>query len=200
MISGKTTLIAHIGYPTEAFKAPLIYNPWFEHAGIDAVVVPMGCKAEDYPAFLKSLSKLTNLHGALITMPHKVDDRGACRRRDHDGQDRRLRRTPFSSVPTARCSRTCSMAPDSRAVWRARDFRFERSEMPRRRRGWRRLGNCGVACCGGVAGDCAIRHPRRRRRADLPAGCANTILRSTSRSEATIPRATISWSMQRLSE
>ena len=72
MISGKTTLIAHIGYPTEAFKAPLIYNPWFEHAGIDAVVVPMGCKAEDYPAFLKSLFRVTNLHGALVTMPHKV--------------------------------------------------------------------------------------------------------------------------------
>ena len=30
MISGKTTLIAHVGYPTFAFKAPLIYNPWFE--------------------------------------------------------------------------------------------------------------------------------------------------------------------------
>ena len=42
MISGKTTLIAHVGYPTESFKAPLIYNPWFEKAGIDAVVVPMG--------------------------------------------------------------------------------------------------------------------------------------------------------------
>jgi shikimate dehydrogenase len=72
MISGKTALIAHIGYPTEAFKAPLIYNPWFEHAGIDAVVVPMGCKADDYPAFLKALSRVTNLHGALVTMPHKV--------------------------------------------------------------------------------------------------------------------------------
>ena len=24
-----TTLIAHIGYPTETFKAPLIYNPYF---------------------------------------------------------------------------------------------------------------------------------------------------------------------------
>ena len=36
MISGKTTLIAHIGYPTEAFKAPLVYNPWFEQRGIDA--------------------------------------------------------------------------------------------------------------------------------------------------------------------
>lgn len=27
MIDGKTTLIAHIGYPTESFKAPMIYNP-----------------------------------------------------------------------------------------------------------------------------------------------------------------------------
>ena len=72
MISGKTTLIAHIGYPTEAFKAPLIYNPWFEKRGIDAVVVPMGVKAADYPAVMKSLFKLTNIRGALITMPHKV--------------------------------------------------------------------------------------------------------------------------------
>ena len=49
MISGRTTLIAHLGYPTEAFKAPMIYNPYFEKAGIDAVVMPMGVKAEDYP-------------------------------------------------------------------------------------------------------------------------------------------------------
>ena len=33
MISGKTTLIAHLGYPTEAFGAPMIYNPWFEQRG-----------------------------------------------------------------------------------------------------------------------------------------------------------------------
>jgi shikimate dehydrogenase len=72
MISGKTTLIAHIGYPTEAFKAPLIYNPWFETNGIDAVVVPMGCKADNYPSFMKAFFRLTNVRGALITMPHKV--------------------------------------------------------------------------------------------------------------------------------
>lgn len=72
MISGKTRLIAHIGYPTEAFKAPLIYNPWFDARGIDAVVVPMGCRSEDYPVFLRSLFRLTNVHGALVTMPHKV--------------------------------------------------------------------------------------------------------------------------------
>lgn len=72
MISGKTLLIAHIGYPTESFKAPLIYNPWFERKGIDAVVVPMGVKGDDYPAALASIRRFTNLRGALVTMPHKV--------------------------------------------------------------------------------------------------------------------------------
>jgi len=72
MIRGTTALIAHIGYPTHTFKAPMIYNPYFEHANIDAVVMPMGCQAADYPAFLKSVFRLTNIRGALITMPHKV--------------------------------------------------------------------------------------------------------------------------------
>ena len=72
MISGKTKLIAHLGYPTDSFKAPMIYNPYFEKYGIDSVVVPMGCKPEEYPAFLKLVFKLSNIHGALVTMPHKV--------------------------------------------------------------------------------------------------------------------------------
>ena len=72
MISGKTTLIAHLGYPTAAFKAPMIYNPWFDSKGIDAVVVPMGVKPEDYPTTLKAIFRFTNLRGALVTMPHKV--------------------------------------------------------------------------------------------------------------------------------
>jgi shikimate dehydrogenase len=72
MISGKTTLIAHLGYPTEAFKAPMIYNPWFDSKGIDAVVVPMGVKVEDYPTTLKAIFRFSNIRGALVTMPHKV--------------------------------------------------------------------------------------------------------------------------------
>lgn len=72
MISGKTRLIAHLGYPTESFRAPMIYNPYFARHGIDAVVVPMGCKAEDYPGFLRLVFRLSNIHGALVTMPHKV--------------------------------------------------------------------------------------------------------------------------------
>jgi shikimate dehydrogenase len=71
-IDGNTELIAHIGFPTHSFKSPLIYNPYFAQEGINALVVPMGCQAAHYPAFLKSVFNLTNIRGALITMPHKV--------------------------------------------------------------------------------------------------------------------------------
>jgi shikimate dehydrogenase len=71
-IDGHTELIAHIGHPTHSFKAPLIYNPYFEHAGINTVVVPMGCRAEGFPALLRAVFALENIRGALITMPHKV--------------------------------------------------------------------------------------------------------------------------------
>jgi shikimate dehydrogenase len=72
MINGRTELIAHLGYPTETFTAPMIYNPWFESRGINAAVVPMGVRAEDYRAFLRPLFRLGNIRGALVTMPHKV--------------------------------------------------------------------------------------------------------------------------------
>lgn len=71
-ISGKTQLIAHLGVPTEGFKAPMIYNPWFAHAGVDVVVVPMGCEPADYPEFLRLAFRLRNCIGALVTMPHKT--------------------------------------------------------------------------------------------------------------------------------
>jgi hypothetical protein len=33
MITGKTRLIVHLGYSTESFKAPMIYNPWVRDEG-----------------------------------------------------------------------------------------------------------------------------------------------------------------------
>jgi shikimate dehydrogenase len=71
-IDGNTEVIAHVGYPTHAFKAPLIYNPYFEHAAINALVVPMGCRPGDFADVLRSFFRLENARGALITMPHKV--------------------------------------------------------------------------------------------------------------------------------
>lgn len=100
-ITGRTRILAHLGVPTESFKAPMIYNPWFADQGIDCVVVPMGCEPEDFPVFMRHVARLRNFAGALITMPHKVavvdllDEPstavqvcGACNavRRDNDGK------------------------------------------------------------------------------------------------------------------
>lgn len=76
MLSGKTRLIANLGFPIESVKASLIYNPWFEQRGIDACVVPMGVTAEDYPVALKSIFRFSNVIGACITMPHKITSAG----------------------------------------------------------------------------------------------------------------------------
>jgi shikimate dehydrogenase len=72
MIDGNTTLIAHIGYPTATFKSPMIYNPYFESIGLNAAVIPMGVRAEDYAAAFRTIFRFTNMRGGLITMPHKV--------------------------------------------------------------------------------------------------------------------------------
>jgi shikimate dehydrogenase len=72
MITGNGRVIAHLGYPTASFKAPMIYNPWFEHNAIDAVVVPLGVTPENYGALFPQLFRITTVHGALVTMPHKV--------------------------------------------------------------------------------------------------------------------------------
>ena len=76
MISGTTTLIAHLGFPTHTFKSSLVCNPWFDQHGLDAAVVPMGIEPGDYPAFFRTVFTLTNIRGALITMPHKVTTLG----------------------------------------------------------------------------------------------------------------------------
>ncbi|MBE7367835.1 shikimate dehydrogenase family protein [Ramlibacter pallidus] len=72
MVNGSTELIAHLGWPTHAFKAPMIYNPYFESIAVNAMVVPMGCTPENFAQVLPAVFRLENVRGALITMPHKV--------------------------------------------------------------------------------------------------------------------------------
>jgi shikimate dehydrogenase len=71
-IDGQTEFIAHLGWPTHSFRAPLIYNPYFESIGVNAVVLPMGCRPPAFADALKGVFGLENVRGALITMPHKV--------------------------------------------------------------------------------------------------------------------------------
>ena len=72
MINGDTKIIAHIGYPTTTFKSSMIYNPWFDKRAINAAVVPLGVKSENFGLAFQEICRFTNVMGALITMPHKV--------------------------------------------------------------------------------------------------------------------------------
>ena len=159
MISGKTTLIAHLGYPTEAFKAPMIYNPWFESKGIDAVVVPMGVKPEDYATSLRSIFRFSNIRGALVTMPHKVATVGAGRRGDADRPDRRrLQRDPAATrrQPARRSVRRRRLR-SRRPAQGAATARRARAGLGQRRR---RLRDRGVARGGRRRAPGALRQPR----------------------------------------
>lgn len=71
-LSGKSTVILHIGHPTHSFKAPLIYNPWFQHHNLDFIVVPLGIKPEHFKTVFPGLMRSSNVMGALITMPYKA--------------------------------------------------------------------------------------------------------------------------------
>lgn len=75
-INGNTQVIAHIGYPTHTFKSPMIYNPYFADAAINALVVPFSSQAPVYPEFLRAIFSCDNVIGALVTMPHKVTTTG----------------------------------------------------------------------------------------------------------------------------
>jgi shikimate dehydrogenase len=71
VIRGTTRLLALLGDPIAQVKAPMIYNPHFERHEIDAVVVPMGVKTDDFARAFRAIFGMTNTLGALITMPHK---------------------------------------------------------------------------------------------------------------------------------
>ena len=154
-ISGRTKLIAHLGYPTESFKAPMIYNPYFEEYDIDAVVVPMGCKAEDYAAFLKLVFKLSNIHGALVTMPHKVTTIPLL---DEVMTTAKVAGAATRSVwgRVAPLSATCSTAKVLFVAFCAKVGLGRRARAGGRKRR-RRLCDCGVAGQGRRGGACTVR-------------------------------------------
>ncbi len=71
-ISGSTRLYAVIGDPVAQVRAPKLVNDVFAQSGVDAVLVPLHIRAEDLPTVWAGLSRLANLHGVLVTVPHKV--------------------------------------------------------------------------------------------------------------------------------
>lgn len=72
VINGHTRLYAHIGDPIDIVRSPWIYNPWFLGQGIDASLVPMSVSRERLQVSVEALRHMANVHGLIVTMPHKV--------------------------------------------------------------------------------------------------------------------------------
>ena len=66
IIDGKPEIMASIGYPTHALKAPMFHNPWFEKPRSICRLDSIACKATDYAQFLPTIVKLHNARGALM--------------------------------------------------------------------------------------------------------------------------------------
>ncbi len=155
MISGTTKLIGHLGYPTESFKAPMIYNPFFEREGIDAVVVPMGCGVEDYPGLPAAFLQAFQCSRCAGDDAAQGDDRVQARRRRCCRRPRsRAPATPSAAGPTGRlvgemfdgegfvavsCARGARLPGRGRLLWGAGGVGSAIADVARQGRAWPEL-------------------------------------------------------------
>jgi shikimate dehydrogenase len=78
-LSGKTRLVPILAHPVDHVRAPRTYNPAFAAAGLDWCMVAMGVHPDDLQATLAQLSRVSNLQGVNLTLPHKAQAHGLCR-------------------------------------------------------------------------------------------------------------------------
>jgi shikimate dehydrogenase len=71
-ISGTTRLYALLGDPITQVRAPGLLNPVLARRGTDAVLVPMWVAPGDVAPVVRTLRQVANLHGILVTVPHKA--------------------------------------------------------------------------------------------------------------------------------
>jgi shikimate dehydrogenase len=71
MITGRTKIFYMIAHPIDHVRSPEVFNPLFEQRGIDAVMVPVHYKPEDFEMHWESLRHTPNLAGFMVSVPHK---------------------------------------------------------------------------------------------------------------------------------
>ena len=70
-ITGRARLFAIIGDPVGVVRSPEWWNAAFARAGLDAVFLPVEVAGGDLPVAWRGLTRLRNLDGIVLTMPHK---------------------------------------------------------------------------------------------------------------------------------
>lgn len=79
-LTGATRIIPVLGFPIGHVRAPRVYNPAFEAAGLDWCQVPLGVHPDDLAATLAQLARVENIAGVNVTIPHKAAACALCRR------------------------------------------------------------------------------------------------------------------------
>ncbi|WP_458097170.1 shikimate dehydrogenase family protein [Roseomonas sp. WA12] len=70
-ITGRTRIMAILGDPVAPLRSPALFNQAFERLGMDFVFVPFEVPAGELPTAWAGLTRLRNLDGLVVTMPHK---------------------------------------------------------------------------------------------------------------------------------
>src|ERR1017187_3514062 len=70
-ITGATRLFAIIGSPVAPLRSPAYFNAAFAKLGRDAVFIAFEVAKGELPAAWAGLTRLRNLDGVVLTMPHK---------------------------------------------------------------------------------------------------------------------------------
>jgi shikimate dehydrogenase len=63
---------AIIGHPVGQARSPSIFNARFAAEGLDAAMVPLDVRPDDFGVALSGLRACTNLAGIIVTVPHKL--------------------------------------------------------------------------------------------------------------------------------
>jgi len=70
-ITGKTKIFYMIAHPIDHVRSPEVFNPWFKANDVDAIMIPVHYRPEDFQAVWDSLRRTANLGGFMVSVPHK---------------------------------------------------------------------------------------------------------------------------------
>jgi shikimate dehydrogenase len=77
-IGGRTAIWAIVADPIGQVKTPQQLNALMGRRGIDGVMVPLHVTAADLPLVVTGLRRMGNLHGFVVTVPHKCEMVSLC--------------------------------------------------------------------------------------------------------------------------
>jgi shikimate dehydrogenase len=71
-VDGATRVFGVIAHPVDHVRAPMVFNPRFEAAGLPHIMVPINAPPERLDLIINALRAMPNFGGLAVTIPHKM--------------------------------------------------------------------------------------------------------------------------------